>query len=602
LQSAPAAAARSNERRPRGGERFAFSASPLLVVKLPAWRSKLLLFALFCGFVALMLRAVYLQAGGGKTEYLQRIGQAAYERTLDVPATRGKVTDRNGIVLAASVPARAVWAIPEDVEATPQQLAQLAQLLEMPLAEVKRLLARENQSFVFLRRPVDADVAEKIAALKIPGVHTSRAFKRHYPEGTTAAHLVGFTDVEDRGQDGIEAAFDSTLAGRNGSRRVVRDEPGRVVEDDWLREPVDGSDLSLSIDNRIQYIAFSALRQAIDRNDARAGAVVVLDVRSGEVLALANWPTFDPNRRDKLHGERLRSHALSYTFEPGSTLKPFSIAAALEARKITPLTRIQTAPGHLTIGNRTIRDTHPHGVLTVEEIVAKSSNVGTAKIALELPAQNLWDLYTGVGFGQPPRVGLAGAAPGRLRPYKTWRPIEQATISYGYGVSVSLLQLARAYTVFARDGDLVPLTFTRNDYPATGVQVMRPETARAVRRMLELAVTDEGTAPAARVAGYRVAGKTGTARKIEDRRYVNKYVGSFAGFAPVSDPRIVVAVMIDEPNASRGRYYGGDVAAPVFSQITAAALRTLQVAPDAAPADNNALVLLSQKSPSTQTP
>jgi len=559
------------------GERVGFNSNPLLTVALPAWRSKLLLFMLFVGFVALGGRAFYLM-GGVSTEFLQRQGEARYARTLEVPATRGRVTDRNGIVLASSVPARAIWAIPEDVDADGPQLAELARLLQLGLPELKRRLANDDRSFVYLHRQVDVEIAERIAALKIAGVHSSREFKRHYPEGPTSAHVVGFTNVEDRGQEGIELAYERQLAGRAGSRRVIKDRLGRIIEDDWLREPVDGRDIALSIDNRVQYIAFSALKAAIEKHQARAGAVVIIDVRSGELLALANWPSYDPNARGRLSGDAIRNRVITDTFEPGSTMKPFSIAAALEAGKVRPDTRIQTAPGRLTIGDRTIGDAHAHGVLTVEEVVAKSSNVGTAKIALDLPPQTLWDTYTALGFGQAPRLGFPGAVAGRLRPAKTWRPIEQATISYGHGVSVTLVQLARAYSAVARDGELVPLTLTKNEEPPVAVRVLSAQTASALRKMLEMAVSDEGTAPAARIAGYRVAGKTGTAYKLKNGQYVKEYVASFVGFAPVSDPRVVIAVMIDEPSA--GAYYGGQVAAPVFAQIAGATLRTLQVAPD----------------------
>jgi cell division protein FtsI (penicillin-binding protein 3) len=563
-------------KRSSRGERMGFNDNPLLTVALPAWRSKLMLFMLFCGFVALAGRAFYLM-GGVSTDFLQRQGEARYARTLEIPATRGRITDRNGVVLASSVPAKAVWAIPEDVEASSDQLAQLSRLLGMNPGEVKRRLANDDRSFVYLRRQVDAEVADRIAALKIAGVHSSREFKRHYPEGPTSAHIIGFTNVEDKGQEGMELAHERQLAGRSGSRRVIKDRLGRIIEDDWLREPFDGRDLALSIDNRIQYIAHSALRNALDKHRAKAGAAVVIDVRSGEVLALANLPTFDPNARGRLSGEAIRNRVLTDTFEPGSTMKPFAIVSAMEAGKVRPDTRVQTAPGKLTIGDRTIGDAHPHGLLSVEEVISKSSNVGTAKIALELPAQTLWDTYTAAGFGQAPQLGFPGAVAGRLRPARSWRPIEQATISYGHGVSVTLMQLARAYTAFARDGDMVPLTLLKHDVQPSGVRVMSHETAMAMRRMLEMAVGPSGTAPGARIPGYRVAGKTGTAHKIKDGRYVRDYVASFVGFAPVSDPRIVVAVMVDEPTI---QHYGGLVAAPVFADITSATLRTLQVAPD----------------------
>jgi cell division protein FtsI (penicillin-binding protein 3) len=570
----------------RNGERVGFNANPLLAVKLPAWRSKLMLFALFCGFVTLAGRAFYLQ-GGVNTDFLQRQGEARYARTLEMPATRGKVTDRNGVVLAASVPARAVWAIPEDVNASADELAQLARLLDLPLAELKRRLADEDRTFVYLRRQVEPEVADTIAKMKLAGIHSQREFKRYYPEGAAVSHVVGFTNLEDRGQEGIELANEAQLAGRPGSRRVIKDRLGRVVDDDWLREPRDGRDFVLALDNRIQYAAVTALRQAVEQHSARAGAAIVLDSRSGEVLALANWPSFDPNvrndqRKARWNPDTLRNRVITDTFEPGSTLKPFSVAAAMDAGRARPEQKVSTAPGRIVVGGRAITDSHPHDLLTVEQIVAKSSNVGTVKLTLDLPAETLWNTYTGVGFGQAPAarsLGFNGAVAGRLRPHKTWRPIEQATIAYGYGVSVSLLQLARAYTVFARDGDVVPVSLMKVDQPPAGVQVLSAETARSMRRMLEMAVSSEGTAPQARIAGYRVAGKTGTARKLRNGQYVNAYVASFAGFAPVSDPRVVIAVMIDEPGG--GRYYGGDVAAPVFAQIAAGTLRTLQVPPDA---------------------
>lgn len=572
-----AAGARRSSAATARRERVAAGANPLLTVALPARRSKLLLFTLFVGFVALGGRAFYLM-GGVTTDFLQRQGEARYARTLDIPATRGRITDRNGVVLASSVPARAVWAIPEDVQATPAQLAELSRLLGMNPAELRRRLDNEDRSFIYLRRQVEVETAERIAAMKLTGIHSNREFKRHYPEGPTSAHVVGFTNVEDRGQEGIELAYERQLAGRSGSRRVIKDRLGRVVEDDWLREPVDGRDLALSIDSRVQYIAFSALKNGIEKHQAKAGAAIVLDVRTGEVLALVNSPTFDPNARGRLSGEAIRNRVLTDTFEPGSTMKPFAIATALEQGKVRPDSRIQTAPGRLTIGDRTIGDAHAHGVLTVEEVLSKSSNVGTAKIALDLPPQTLWESYTAFGFGQAPRMGFPGAVAGRLRPAKTWRPIEQATISYGHGISVSLVQLARAYLALARDGELLPLSLTKVDEPPAAVRVLSPQTAIALRKMLEMAVSDAGTAPAARIAGYRVGGKTGTAYKLKNGQYVKEYVASFVGFAPVSDPRLVIAVMIDEPGS--GAHYGGQVAAPVFAQIAGASLRTLQVPPD----------------------
>ncbi len=561
-----------------------FHASPVLAVKLPAWRSRVVLCALFLAFLALLVRAIYLQ--GFSTSFLQSQGEQRYARNLDMPATRGKITDRNGEVLASSIPAWAIWAEPDEVEAGPEQLAAVARTLEMPLAELKKKLADPVRKFVYLKRQVSPQAADAIVKLDLPGIHQRKEYRRQYPEGELTAHVVGFTNVEDAGQEGIELAWQKVLAGQPGSRRVIRNRLGQAVEDvASIRVPHDGADLTLSIDSRIQYLAYTELKKAKDAHRAEAAAIVVIDVRTGEVLALANLPTYDPNERGKLTGAQLRNRVLTDTYEPGSTLKPFTIALALEHGVVKPDTIVQTAPGKLTIGAKTISDSHAHGALTVEEIIKVSSNVGTAKVALRMQPQEMWEMYTAVGLGQAPKWGFPGAVAGRVRPFKTWRPIEQATMSYGYGLSVSLIQIARAYTMFARDGEIVPLTFFKSQptgspsTPVKGTQVISPETARAMRRMLEMAAGPGGTAPKAQVMGYSVAGKTGTAHKLTGKRYEgNRYVGSFVGFAPVSNPRIVVAVMIDEPK--NGIYYGGDIAAPVFSAVVGGALRTLNVEPD----------------------
>ncbi len=448
------------------------------------------------------------------------------------------------------------------------------------MKDLDKKLADEDSSFVYLQRQVEASVAEEIANLGIKGIYQQREYKRYYPEGETTAHVVGFTNVEDRGQEGIELALNRDLAGQAGHRRVIKDNLGRVVEDVVpLREPVNGHDVQLSIDAKVQFHAFAALKESVQALNATSGAVVVLDVQTGEILALANWPTYNPNQRQKLSGEQLRNRVITDTFEPGSTMKPFTTALALESGRVTPHTMIQTAPGKMTIGTNTIHDSHAHGMLSVEEILQKSSNIGTAKMALQMEPKEMWDFFAAIGLGQAPKLGFPGAVAGRIRPYKNWKPIEQATMSYGHGLSVSLIQLARAYSVFARDGELLPVSLVRQNEIAQGVRVVKPETARAVRKMLEMAAGPGGTAPKAQVVGYRVAGKTGTAHKLENGRYVNKYVSSFVGFAPVSAPRVVVAVMIDEPKG--GVYFGGDVAAPIFSRITNDALRALRVAPDA---------------------
>ncbi|MBV8636419.1 MAG: penicillin-binding protein 2 [Burkholderiaceae bacterium] len=555
-----------------------FSASPVLDVKLPAWRSRFVLFALFAAFCALIGRALYLQ--GISTEFLQKQGELRYSRTLELPATRGKITDRNGQVLATSLPVKAVWAIPEDVLAAPKdKLAQLAKLLGMSDAELHAKL-NSDRSFVYLKRQVEQDVAEQITKLDIDGVDTRREYKRFYPEAEVTSQVVGFTNVEDAGQEGMELAQQKALAGALGSRRVVEDRMGRIIEDEGLREPHDGKDLSLSIDSKIQYIAYTKLKEAVEKYQAKAGGIVVLDVKTGEVLALANLPTYDPNNRSVLTGAQLRNRVMTDTFEPGSTLKPFTVALALDTKRITPNSTFQTAPGIMNIGPAVIHDSHPHSMLTVSEIIQHSSNIGTAKIALELPAQEMWDMFTTVGFGQQPKFGFPGAVAGRVRPFKSWRPIEQATMSYGQGISVSLIQLARAYMIFARDGDEIPLSFQKVTEPPVGQRVISEKTAHEVRTMLETVVSPAGTAPKAQVPGYRVAGKTGTAYKVVNGVYAmpRRYIGSFAGFAPASNPRIIIAVMIDEPSGPL--HFGGDVAAPVFSDVAASALRAMNVPPD----------------------
>jgi len=554
------------------------SRNALLTTKLSAWRSRFVLGMLALAFFALGLRAFWLQAWS--TEFLQKQGASRYERALEIPANRGKIVDRSGAMLASSLPAKAIWADPEDVDAPREKLNDLAKLLSMDRRELDRKLA-EDKNYVYLKRQVDADVATKVAALNIRGINQRSEYKRHYPEGETVAHIVGFTNVEDVGQEGFELAQQQRLAGKPGARRVIKDNLGRFIEQIGSgREPQDGADLTLSIDTRIQFLAFNALRDAVREHRAKAGAVVVVDVQTGEVLALSNWPTYDPNSRGQLTGAQLRNRVITDTFEPGSTMKPFAIAMGLEAGKVKPSTVIETAPGKLTIGTATIGDAHPHGALTVEQVLQKSSNVGTVKIALQLSPQKMWEGFTSVGFGQAPQIGFPGTVSGRVRPYKNWKPIEQATMSYGHGISVSLIQMARAYTVFARDGDVIPLTMTRADVEATGVPVFKPETAQAVRKMLEMAAGPQGTAPLAQIPGYRVGGKTGTAYKQENGGYqTNKYISSFVGFAPVSKPRIVVAVMIDEPSA--GKHYGGEVAAPIFARVTGETLRAMRVAPDA---------------------
>ena len=557
-----------------------YTSSPLLASKTPVWRSKLIVAGIALAFAGLAGRAAYVQVVGN--DFFQRQGEVRFARTLELPANRGRILDRNGLILASSVPAPSIWAIPEDVDGSKAQLAELARLLQMPVAELNKKLSNEDKSFVWIKRQVDASVGEKIHALGIKGIYQRKEYRREYPEGEAAAHVVGFTNVEDRGQEGMELAFNKDLAGHAGSRRVIKDRLGRVVED--VREqvpPVDGKDLQLSIDSKIQFFAYQKLRDAVLTHKAKAGSVVVLDSISGEVLALANYPSFSPDKRQSLSGAQLRNRALTDTFEPGSTMKPFVVALALQKGLVRPETQIQTAPGRLTIGGSTISDAHPQGLLTVNQVIQKSSNVGTVKMAMQLQPREMWEMFTQVGFGQKPQVPFPGAVSGRLRAYKTWRPIEQATMSYGYGVSTSLFQLAHAYSVFARDGDLVPVSMLKSADPAVGVRVISEKNALAMRNMLHMVTGPGGTAHKAQTMGYSVGGKTGTAHKQEGKGYADKkYRGFFVGIAPTEKPRIVVAVMIDEP--SNGKYFGGDVAAPVFSETVQQTLRMLGLPPDMA--------------------
>jgi cell division protein FtsI (penicillin-binding protein 3) len=555
-----------------------YAASPVLTLRLPLWRSRLLLALIAGGFLVLAGRAVYLQ--GLNNDFLQQKGESRYSRLLEISANRGKITDRHGEALAISTPVKSVWAIPEEVQFSSQQRAKLAALLELPPREIDKRL-NEATSFVYLKRQIPPEVAERVSELRIPGLFQNREYRRYYPGGEVMAQVLGFTGADDAGQEGIELAFQSTLAGKSGSRRVIKDRMGQIVEDTQsIREAQNGRDLALALDAKLQNLAFSQLKLAVDSNKAKAGAIVVLDARTGEVLALANLPTYNPNNRNRLSGAQLRNRVITDTFEPGSTLKPFTVALAIEDGKVTPESMIATASGSLSIGRATIHDAHHFGDMTVAQVIQRSSNVGAARIALGLPAEAMWGMFDKVGFGAAPHLGFPGAAGGKLRAYKSWRPIEQATMAYGHGISVSLLQLARAYTIFAHDGELMPLSLLRADAAPTGKQVISPATARKVRDMLELAVQPGGTAPQARVMGYRVAGKTGTAHKEENGGYAqHKYVSSFVGLAPASDPRLVIAVMLDEPSA--GRYYGGAVAAPVFSAVMGGALRMLGVPPDA---------------------
>ena len=555
-----------------------YATSPLLASKTPNWRSRFLVAAVALGFAGLLLRAGQIQLV--KPEYFQKEGEKRYAHSLEVPATRGRVLDRSGQLLATSVPVPSVWAIPKELKATPEQRRQLARLLGMGTAELDQRLASGSANFAWLRRLVDNDTWAEIDKLGIKGVHQSREFRRRYPEGESAAHVVGFTNLEDQGQEGVELAFQRQLQGRNGVRGVVKDRLGRVIEDMGTHtEPADGSDIALSVDAKVQFFAYQRVREAVLENKAKAGSVVVLDTQTGEILALANYPSYDPGERGKRTGEQLRNRALTDIFEPGSTMKPFVVGWALETGKVTPETPINASAGSVVVSGIAIKDAHHYGTLSVREVIQKSSNIGTVRMAMQMQPRELWELFSSVGYGQKPQISFPGAVTGRLRPYKTWRPIEQATMAYGYGLSASLLQIARAYTTFARDGEVIPITMLRQEQPVSGIRVLSPETAREIRTMLQMAAGPGGTGTLAQTIGYSVGGKSGTAHKQEGKGYAsNKYRSWFVGLAPIDKPRIVVAVMVDEP--SNGKYYGGAVAAPVFSQVVQQTLRTMGVPPD----------------------
>lgn len=561
---------------------YAASAHANVTVKLPGWRATVLFAVLLAGLASLLGRGVYLQ--GIHDDFLQKKGDARYSRVIEVSAHRGMITDRNGEPLAVSTPVESVWASPSEVEADQRQVRKLAQILGMDAEELKDRLFDTTRDFVYLKRQLPPDQVEKVVGMNIPGVMLQREYRRYYPSGEEAAQTLGFTGQDDNGQEGLELALQERLAGKPGSQHVIKDRRGRIVEDAGsLQVSKPGSDIMLSLDSKMQHLAYKELELAVKQNRAKSGAIVVLDARSGEVLALANYPGYNPNSRNNASSKAMRNRAIADLFEPGSTMKPFTVATAIEAGKVRSNTLVNTENGVFTVNNRTIHDQHPAAMMTVAQVIQKSSNVGAAKIALSLKSEKLWQGLSESGFGAQTGSNFPGEATGKLRDPKTWRPIEQATLSYGHGISVSLLQLARAYTIFASDGELKPISLLKLDAMATGKKVFSDRTARELRNMLEMVVQPGGTAPLAQVPGYRVAGKTGTAHKLEDGRYIDRYVASFVGFAPVSSPRLVVAVMIDEPN--NGEHYGGLVAAPVFSKVVGAALHALNV-PNDAPLDN----------------
>ena len=552
---------------------------PNLRLKLEGWRSRIVLLLCLGGFAILFGRAFYLQALNN--DFLQAKGEARFVRVVDMPASRGAVMDRNGKPLAISTPVESIWVSPADIEADPAQVSKLALALGMDRKLLGERVADSGKNFVWLKRQLSPEQALRVMALKIPGVFQQREFRRFYPSGDVTAHVIGFTGQDDQGQEGIELAQQSTLAGAAGQKRVIKDRKGRIVEDiESLKAPRDGKPLKLSIDERFQNLAHRELKAAVEANKAKGGALVMLDAKTGEILALVNQPDFNPNNRANVQMAQMRNRSITDVFEPGSTFKPFAVSAALEAGIVKPDTVIATGPG-LTIGAKTITDLpHRSTQLTVAEIIQKSSNIGTAKIALQLPSEQLWNMYNELGFGVVPRTGFPGEAKGRLHPVKSWKPIDQAAMGYGYGVSVSAIQLARAYTIFTNDGVLLPVTFLKRDGDVIGKQIISSKTARTMAQMLETVTEQGGTATQGRVPGYRVAGKTGTAYKLVNGQYAeNLYRSSFVGYGPVSNPRYIIVVTVDEPSA--GKHFGGDVSAPVFSNVMSQVLRMSGVLPDA---------------------
>ncbi len=567
----------------------------LIVVKLPAWRRRFLLIAILVGFAILLGRGLYLQSFH-KT-FLQKKGDARYSRTIALSSHRGKILDRNGELLAISSPVESVCANPPDVKITEVQTKIIAQLLDLPTETVHKKLVNNARDFVYLKRRISPQLAAKVMQVGVSGVYLQREYKRYYPAADVTAHLVGFTGLADDGQhdiglEGLELAENKYLSGKEGSRRVLKDRSGHVIEDlVEVNVPQDGHDMMLSIDRRIQYLAYRELAKAVEKHQAKAGSAVVLDAKSGEVIAMANVPTYNPNNPVNIKG-KTRNIAIVDTFEPGSTMKAISVSAGLESGQYTPESKIQTAPGYLNIGPARIHDSHAHGMLSVAEVIQKSSNVGSSKIAMSLEREFLWHTFNQIGFGAKTGIGFPGEATGRVRDFKKWRPVEVATMSFGNGISVTLLQLARAYTVFANDGELKPVSLKKLNKSPVGVQVLSAKTANQMKAMLEMVIAPGGTAQRARVLGYRVAGKTGTTHKLSPQGGYEKdlYVASFVGMAPASNPRLIMAVMIDEPNIKNDQYYGGVAAAPVFSAVMTDALRMLAVPQDA---PNNNVVMTS---------
>ena len=537
---------------------------------------------LYLLLAALVVRAAWLQLVAN--DELQEHGKARYLRNVKIVATRGMVLDRNDRPLAISTPVDSVWINPAEFEIAHDRWGELEAVLSVKAESLGENLEKyAGKEFMYVKRQLSPQEATRIRELGIKGVYLQREYKRYYPTGLVTAHVVGITNLEGRGQEGVELQFDSHLAGEDGEKVILRDLRGRAVENvDRLKDVQEGKNLRLSIDSRIQYLAFQALKNTVIEQRAEGGSAVVLSARSGEILAMVNVPVFNPNNRASLDKSNLRNRAVTDVFEPGSTIKPFTMALALKNGVVGPDSKVDTDPGYLPIGRYTIHDVRNYGLLTASKVLVKSSNVGTVKIALQLSPDDLWSVLDGVGFGHSTDVGFPGEMAGSLRQRQRWPRIDHATLSYGYGLSSTLLQLARAYTALANDGYLVPVSLvTRSDKPILE-RVLPSKIVAQIRPMLFEAASEHGTAPLAQVPQYTVAGKTGTVHKTENGGYAeDRYASVFAGFAPASRPMLVMAVMINEPGGEQ--YYGGQVAAPVFSQVMAGALRLMNVPPDKLP-------------------
>lgn len=516
-----------------------------------------------------------------RKDFLQGQGDARALRVEPVAAHRGMITDRHGEPLAISTPVDSVWIQPKVFMTASAQWPVLAKHLELDVSDIQQLVSRrQNKEFMFLKRQISPVLADKIMAEEIPGVSLLREYRRYYPMGEVATHVLGFTNVDDKGQEGLELAYENWLRGTPGQQRVIKDRLGRVIKNvELLKKPQPGNDLTLSIDRRLQYLTYRELKKTVIEHRAKAGSAVILDVQTGEVLAMVNQPSYNPNTRKVLKASSLRNRAITDVFEPGSTIKPFTVAAGLESGKFTTKTKINTSPGYMKVGTNTVRDIRNYGQIDIATILQKSSNVGASKIAMAIPVKALQHLHQVLGFGDTSGSGFPGESTGLVNMSPTWRPIEHATMAFGYGLSVTPLQLARAYGALGNGGFIKPIYFVRQEKIADGHRVMRENTAAAIRKMLEAVVTQEGTALKASVQGYRVAGKTGTVKKLVNGQYSeDRYLSLFVGMAPASAPRFVMVVNIDEPQGKA--YYGGEVAAPVFSRVMSGALRLFDIAPD----------------------